>query len=288
MRYRDDKYSAFTEARRKQKARERQKMKEKKTRNMLVAFYSALMTFLLFLAGLSIIHYVNTNNKEEDYYRRSSLTQANEYVWDFKEEVLLDAPLISQLPELPRGCEVTSLNMLLKYAGVNVDKMTLAKQIRKDPAEYQVIEGQVHFGDPRAGFVGCMYDFNRPGFAVFHEPVKELAKEYLPGLIVDLSGGDFEEVLYYISGGVPVWVLINTGYTALDDRYFKTWQTPGGPLDITYRTHAVLLTGYDRDYVYFNDPLTAIKNRKKPLYDFRAAWEQMGRQAITYTPEFVN
>lgn len=199
-----------------------------------------------------------------------------------KKQIILDAPLISQLPELPRGCEVTSLSMLLQYAGVNVGKMELAQRIKKDPTPYQRENGQVFFGDPNAGFVGDMYNINNPGYGVYYKPIKELAEEFLPNRVVNLTGEKFSVLEASVSNGIPVWIITNTRYRKLPPEEFSTWDTPSGPVTITYREHSVLITGYDTDYVYVNDPLTGEKNKKVPKQDFINAWVQMGRQAITY------
>jgi hypothetical protein len=44
--------------------------------------------------------------------------------------IILDVPLVLQKLELSRGCEVASLAMVLRLAGVTVDKMTLAREIK--------------------------------------------------------------------------------------------------------------------------------------------------------------
>jgi uncharacterized protein YvpB len=199
-----------------------------------------------------------------------------------KESVLLHAPLLSQLPELPRGCEVTSLAMLLKNRGINVDKLTLAKEVRKNPAEYKLTDGKIYFGDPNEGFVGNMYTYTEPGLGVYHKPIAELAEKYLPGQIKDLTGTEFAELKIHLSDERPVWVIINTQYKKLAESYFQTWYTSSGTVKITSKEHSVLVTGYDQDYVYFNDPLTGEKNKKAPMHDFEQSWVQMGRQAITY------
>lgn len=195
---------------------------------------------------------------------------------------LIDAPLFSQLPELPRGCEVTSLAMLLNHAGIKADKMTLAKQIKKNPTPYRVDNGKVFYGHPNEGFVGDMYTKTKPGYGVYHKPIKELAEMYLPNQIVDLTGQSFEEIYKYLSKGTPVWVITNTTFRVLPPSEFVEWQTPQGPIKITYREHSVLITGYDDRYIYFNDPLTGTKNKKAPKSEFINAWIQMGKQAIAY------
>lgn len=199
-----------------------------------------------------------------------------------KNKVLLDVPIIKQLPELPRGCEVTSLAMLLQYAGIDAEKLTLAKQIKKNPAKMKNINGQIYYGDPNDGFIGDMYSTTKPGLGVYHTPIKELAERYMPGDIIDFTNSDFNQIKKYLSTKRPVWVIINTAYQKLDPSYFHTWTTPNGKISITYKEHSVVVTGFDQDFIYFNDPLTGIKNKKAPAADFEEAWVQMGKQAITY------
>jgi uncharacterized protein YvpB len=201
-----------------------------------------------------------------------------------EQTVLIDAPIINQLPELPRGCEVTSLAMLLQYANVSVDKMTLASEIKKDTTSYKVSNGKIYFGHPNNGFVGNMYTKNQPGLGVYHQPIKDLAEKYLPGQIKDLTGSPFNELKIHLSDKRPVWVITNTTYKKLPSNQFQTWHTPSGVIDITYKEHSVLLTGFDEKYVYFNDPLTGEKNKKAPIVDFEESWVQMGSQAITVLP----
>lgn len=195
------------------------------------------------------------------------------------ESIQLEAPLIGQLPELPRGCEVTTLSMLLGYHGIDIDKMDLAESVVKDPSTYEVIDDDIHFGNPYNGFVGDMYSFDTPGLGVYHGPIAALAEEYAGERVRDFSGEDFSTIIDELNKGHPVWVIINATYEELPEDAFTTWHTEDGPLDITMHEHSVLITGYDAEYIYFNDPLQ--KEEKALLEDFKAAWIQMGKQAIT-------
>lgn len=212
---------------------------------------------------------------------RKALLSIKEETDLLKESVLLDAPIINQLPDLPRGCEVTSLAMLLQYANVDVDKMTLAKEIKKDNTPYVRENGKIYYGHPNDGFIGDMYSLSGPGLGVYHKPIAALAEQYLPGSIVDFTGSDFEEIKKHLSSNQPVWVITNSTFKKLPESAFRTWHTPSGTVEITYSEHSVLITGYDEKYIYFNDPLTGEKNKKAPITDFEESWVQMGSQAIT-------
>lgn len=196
--------------------------------------------------------------------------------------LITDVPLIQQMPELDRGCEVTSLAMLLQYAGVDVGKMELAEKIKKVDTPYRKENGSYYYGNPNDGFVGNIYTFDKMGYGVYHGPVAELAEKYLPGRIQDISGGSFDEVLSNVETGKPVWIIINADFRELPESEFRTWNTPSGQVEITWKEHSVVITGFSQEHVYFNDPLNKEQNRKMPLENFKAAWEQMGSQAITY------
>ncbi|NRD77192.1 C39 family peptidase [Bacillus sp. BRMEA1] len=195
---------------------------------------------------------------------------------------ILDVPIVSQLPELPRGCEITSLTMLLKSAGIEVDKMTLSSQIERDPTPYSRVNGQINYGNPNKGFVGDMYNINNLGYGVYHGPIAKLANRYMPNRIIDFTGSKFETMFQYLNKGKPVWVIINTLFDTTPSQYWVTWNTPEGRISINGKEHSVLVTGYDSRYIYFNDPLSGIKNDKAPLHSFKSGWEQMGSQAISY------
>ena len=191
---------------------------------------------------------------------------------------LVNAPLILQNPQLPRGCEFTSLAMLLAHAGKPTDKMVLASRVRKVP-----FTANGKHGNPNDGFVGDMYTFSRPGYGVYHAPVRDLAEQYLPGQIEDFSGSSFDEVLARLSAGKPVWVITNARWKELPASEFETWQTSSGPIRITYHEHSVLVTGFNDHTVFINDPLDGNgKDKALPRANFEAAWRQMGSQAISY------
>lgn len=250
-------------------------------RSVLTIFFLLFIAYIIysFLEDESLSSTLNSSIELDEIFHKEKYDYS---IIKIEDHILIEAPMIEQMPQLPRGCEVTSLAMLLQHAGINADKMTLAEQVKKDPTPYTVEKGKIHFGNPYDGFVGNMYTYDKPGLGVYHKPIAILANQYLPEKILDLTGRSFQELKIHLSDGRPVWVIINTAYNQLDESFFQTWHTPSGKIKITYKQHSVLVTGYDKEFIYFNDPLTGIKNRKAPLENFEKSWLQMGSQAITY------
>ncbi|PEP25533.1 hypothetical protein CN580_08960 [Bacillus wiedmannii] len=191
--------------------------------------------------------------------------------------ILSNVPLIQQLPELDRGCEVTSLAMMLQYAGITVDKMQLANEIKKVDFMNDGVRG-----NPNEGFVGNIYTFSESGYGVYHGPLFQLAKKYLPNKAVDLTGKSIEELYKSVKSGQPVVMITNAIFAPLDEDEFTTWETNSGDVSITYNEHCVVLIGYDEEFVYIRDPLEDSLDVKVPRGKFEKAWMQMGSQAISY------
>ncbi|KFN03231.1 peptidase C39 family protein [Bacillus clarus] len=200
-----------------------------------------------------------------------------DFLYEMKETAMVEnVPFIKQLPELPRGCEVTSLAMLLQHNGVQVDKMQLASEIHRVPFEEKGLRG-----NPYEGFVGNIYTKSEPGYGVYHQPIFKLAEKYVPEKVMNLTGRDVEDLYKVISSGSPVWVIANTTFKPLDEDNFETWNTSSGEVKITYYEHSAVVIGYDQNFVYVNDPLANNPRKAVPRTQFETAWDQMGKQAIT-------
>jgi uncharacterized protein YvpB len=198
-----------------------------------------------------------------------------------KDSMMLDVVLIKQNPELKYGCEVTSLAMILQYAGVQTNKMELYQSIQKDSDPLiKARNGDIlHWGNPAEGFVGDMTG-RKAGYAVFDLPMMALINQKLPGRAINLTNQPFDRLLEHVSSGHPV-VVWTTGDYRLPDRW-EGWyhgnQYIKTPLDL----HAVVLVGYDPNYVYLNDPLSGKKQVRVAKEQFISSWQALQRRAVSY------
>ncbi|WP_256236333.1 C39 family peptidase [Bacillus sp. EB600] len=199
--------------------------------------------------------------------------EAKEQAEKEQQAKILDVPLINQLtaPKLYNGCEVTSLAMILNYNGYHVTKNELANNIARVPLTYQ--NGLK--GNPNVGFVGNMEV--GPGYAVYNGPIYNLAKKYAGNEVVNLTNQPFTDLLVRVSQGEPVWIITTETFSPVSE--FKQWKTPQGSMSITFSEHSVVITGYDANYIYINNPYGQ-KNQRLNRSSFERAWEQMGKQAI--------
>lgn len=197
------------------------------------------------------------------------------------EKVIIEGvPIINQHPELPTGCEVTALTMIMQYHDVNVTKEQLAKEVTKVPVPYSS-NGKLYGGDPNKGFIGD--PFSKRGFGVYKDALIPMIEKYLPGRAEDLSGGDFSQVYKALDEGKPVMIWSTIAMLNVDSKK-SYWTTLEGET-IEWKTpeHAVVVVGYDDEYIYINDPYVG-KQRKYKKQVVINRWSDMGKQALTITP----
>lgn len=190
----------------------------------------------------------------------------------------------SQLPQLPNGCEVTSLSMLLSAVGRPVDKLELAARQPRDstPVTYRAgsssrdLDQVVIWGNPDIGFVG---DPAGSGYGIYHAPLTRLLNQYLPGRAADLTGQSIDALQIQLAHGLPTVAWVTTTLQPVND--WVSWQSPSGPVRATRYEHAVLVVGYDATNIYINNPLTGEASLQVPRDKFLAVWQQLGNQAVS-------
>lgn len=196
----------------------------------------------------------------------------------------LEVPLDNQMlsPALSFGCEVTALGMVLKYYGYQTNKNELQAEIKTVPFE----DEKGLRGNPNLGFVGDATG-EQPGAGVFYQPVANLAKRYVEEKyeVIGTTNENLAQLLEHVKNGNPVWVVTTIDYTIPTDKDFNTWQTAEGPIEFSPKHHAAVITGFDTENVFINDPYGMTVKVKREI--FQQIFERMGSQSIYLTAKGI-
>lgn len=193
----------------------------------------------------------------------------------------LAVPIVKQNPELPNGCEITSLTAILNYYGIEIDKMTLANDYL--PTTPVTKKGTKLYGpDPYIAYAGNPAEKN-DGYYVFAEPIIEVANQVLfennsNFKALNLSNASREEILSYVNSGVPVltWATIDYkqarthGHWMIDDTNKKH--------PIFMNLHAVVLIGYADGKVTVMNPLSGYETVDENV--FFSTYKSLGSHAM--------
>lgn len=170
---------------------------------------------------------------------------------------MLGVPMIYQNPELPQGCEVTSLAMAMNYRGIAVSKTELADHYvpRKD---FYYYKGKLYGPNPFVAYAGNPRKAG--GWFCYAPPIAEGANRYFqehghPFSALNWTGKTESDIQEALRQGNPVvaWVTIK-----LENIRYKTkwhFEGTGQKTLVPSNLHCVLIYGMDENKVYYADPL---------------------------------
>ena len=167
-----------------------------------------------------------------------------------------------QLPELPSGCELTSLTMVLRSMGFSLSKTELADN-------YIVIDGD------EWGFLTSPYEENGGGFP---PGIVNAANAYLKDHKVsirahDLTGSSFEAICALVNAGIPVCVLTTLDFCSPNYDYEL-----GATESWFVNEHCVVLYSATGNTVSIANPLEGIQQVEEQR--FANAYEECGSMAL--------
>ncbi len=167
------------------------------------------------------------------------------------ENVDLQVPLIKQIYSL--SCEVASLEMALKYHGVETNQDLLMEELGiSAPLKIQKQGSKIVWGDPDEGFVGDVKGWFTgknegveslelaTGWGVNNGPIASIAKEYLPNSY-EVDNGNITDIKEALSAGNPVlwWHVRPDSFAGSITIY-----TQSGEAKEFRQMHVGVITGY--------------------------------------------
>lgn len=164
----------------------KRKKKHKYRQIAVLGFSTVVLISCLFLyayqEGIIQFNYNNYVEVDQDNIQENTQEHTQEYSQEelSKEEnrentnVSLDVNVIYQYPDMPSGCEVTSLTMVLNYMGIDVTNKYLADNYL-DSSTYDMFES----------FVGSVYNDN--SFGCFAPVIVRTANDFLKIIIISMK-----------------------------------------------------------------------------------------------------
>ena len=193
-----------------------------------------------------------------------------------------DGWLMLQKPELPNGCEVTSLAMALAAAGYPADKTALFTGYM--PSEpFAVLDGVRYGPDPETAYAGDAASA-RGGWYCFEGPVMEAGSRWLSeqgvGCHMARCTGLSQAALEgFLRRGIPLIVWVTRDYAPPEYADYFYWTLPDGSRYTPYNNlHCVLLAGEEGDGYQVADPLKGWQTVDKAT--FWESFDSMGRRAV--------
>lgn len=202
--------------------------------------------------------------------------------------VYIDMENILQNPELPVGCEITSLTMLLRFYGFDAEKTDMAKNyLPISWGNNQTIDGKLYRDSFFDYFIGD--PFSR-GYGCFSPAIEKAANKYISenggGYTVKNISGCHPDLLYeYLIAGTPVLCWATDGM--IEPEYYESWydNATGEKLDWYLNEHCFILAGFNiaNSTVTLNDPMKGIIDYNIDKFEVR--FKQMYSQAIVLIPD---
>lgn len=188
-----------------------------------------------------------------------------------KTDLIESFPLIYQEPELPTGCEITAMTMVLNYYGFAVDKTKMAAQYlpTEEANFYYGSDGLLYGNDMENYFVGD--PFSRNGYICGAGAIITAANTFLQDegsslRAQNLTGASTESVYKFVSEGTPVmvWGTIGMEERAETDGWYRQ---DGKFMEWSVNDHGSVLIGVSDDQVVIADPIMGIINVKKQQFE---------------------
>ncbi len=248
----------------------KKRKKKHKYRQIAVLWFSTVVLIsCLFLYAYQegIIQFNNNDSGEvnQEYFQEELSTEENRE----NINVSLDVNVIYQFPDMPSGCEVTSLAMVLNYIGIDVTNKYLADNYL-DSSTYDMSES----------FVGSVYDDN--SFGCFAPVIVRTANDFFEDNnyqyeAVNVSESTKEQLIGYLCDNKPV-IIWNT--QDMQPTYIEEYNLDGYKFTWRDNEHCVVLCGYNEEDNTFEIADSIAGKVRRDADTFFERYEDMLSQAV--------